>query len=92
MVQLTFNRQDPIPINPFSDSYVALEQVLKEEALLASQREVVHYHSDKIQQALEEGAAVEETSAEEDRDTLAEMVMALRNMITGGIAQRRSAL
>lgn len=92
VVQLTFNRQDPIPINPFSDSYVALEQVLKEEALLASQREVVQYHSDKIQQAMESGNPIDmpEITTEEDRDTLAEMVMALRNMITGGIAQEEA--
>ena len=115
VLQMTFNRQDPIPINPFSESYSALEQILIEEALLKAQRsvnencliDVINKHTDKIQKALSDDAIqatpdlidssipIEEEKnnkedKEEDRDILSEMVMALRNMITGGIPQEEA--
>lgn len=107
VLQMTFNRQDPIPINPFSESYAALEQILQEEALLKAQRatgenclhDVLSQHTDKIQKALTDVDQSTDTTdseenskkeAEEDRDILSEMVMALRNMITGGIPQEEA--
>ncbi|MBP9726889.1 MAG: conjugative transfer ATPase [Gammaproteobacteria bacterium] len=104
VTQMTFDRKNPIAINPFSESYEALEKILEEEAFLLQQREVgaeealikvIHRHTEKIQEVLDSPVVNAENnsaqkSAEENRDILSEMVMALRNMITGGMPQEEA--
>jgi len=95
---ITFSHQAPIPINPFSEAYQALDQLLAEEAAIEAQgavtdkaglqTQLAEQHAQKTQQALEslnDSMTEEEKQEDAFRDVLSEMVMALRNMITGGM-------
>lgn len=107
VIQMNFKRKEPIPINPFAESYKALEDILMEEEKyklqsLESDQDALHDliidRTEKIQKAItalttqenvthevnKKNAAVN-AEDEENRDILSEMVMAMRNMITGGI-------
>ncbi len=91
---LKFDRRNPIPINPFSEAYRALETVLQEEAVIAKLRESealvtpVAQRVERLQSAVKPESAMAsdvEKMAEENRDILSEMALAIRTMVTGGL-------
>ena len=91
---LKFSRKEPIVLNPYAEAYKALTMVEKEEALLEqlaikdSQDDAENFLEAKTKQLEKEIASLEKDSDEsesiEDRDILAEMMLATRIMVTGG--------
>lgn len=100
---ITFSHQAPIPINPFSEAYQSLDQLLAEEAEIKKQScvtdsaglqtQLAEQHAQKTQEVLESiNDSMTEKEKQENafRDVLSEMVMALRNMITGGMPKEEN--
>lgn len=103
VTQINFKLHESIPINPFAEAYLVLEQLLKEEASIRAQDNVTdpeglsmtvaHQHAKKnhlLIDSVNQPATKKDKKQEEERDLMSEMLMALRNMITGGIAREEA--
>lgn len=89
---IKYERNNPCPQNPYSESFLALDKIEKEEANLAKELEQNSINSldkrankiDKEFESLNDDADANEQEAQEDRDILNEMLLATRIAITGG--------
>ncbi|MFN7096933.1 MAG: conjugative transfer ATPase, partial [Gammaproteobacteria bacterium] len=96
--RLKFNRLEPIAVNPFAESYKALELIYQEEiafaelldkniAQVAAHDKVIAAHANKLHAEYNNRAQASERdkSCEENRDILSEMALSVRVMVTGGL-------
>lgn len=100
VLSMKFQRQSPIPVNPYAEAYVALQMVEKEEAIISQNAlkeqgdqasandRLSEDHADKVHDLIDNRcdlASEDELECSEDRDILNEMILATRTMITGGV-------